>query len=135
MNARGFTLLEVMVATVLMAVAVAGLLSGLSTSMRNAARLTERDRAAMLARRQMDELLVERRLPLGAELSGTWEPSVFGGIPSGWRARVTPFETPPNAGPGRRVLERIELHVWWQVGGSTRTFALESFRQNVITGP
>ena len=53
---RGFTLLEVMVATTIMAIAVVGLLSSLSASLRNAARLTDNDRSALLARRKMDEL-------------------------------------------------------------------------------
>jgi type II secretion system protein I len=41
MNRRGFTLLEVLVATVIMATAVIALLSNLSTSLNNAARLTD----------------------------------------------------------------------------------------------
>jgi prepilin-type N-terminal cleavage/methylation domain-containing protein len=40
MKRAGFTLLEMMVATVIMGIAVVGLLSGISSSMRNAAKLT-----------------------------------------------------------------------------------------------
>jgi len=50
MRTRGFTLLEVLVATLIMGLAVVGLLSAISTSMRNAARLTDYDRVAMVAR-------------------------------------------------------------------------------------
>ena len=57
---RGFTLLEVLVATTIMAIAVVGLLSALSTSLRNASRLTDYDRAALVARRKMDELLLDQ---------------------------------------------------------------------------
>ena len=60
---RGFTLLEVLVATVIMAIAVSGVLAALSTSVRNATRLTDRDRASVFARRKMEELLVDKRLP------------------------------------------------------------------------
>ena len=42
---RGFTLLEVMVATTIMGIAVVTLLSALSTSVRNATRLTDYVRA------------------------------------------------------------------------------------------
>ena len=38
---RGFTLLEVLVATTIMAVAIVGLVSMLSSTIRNAARLTD----------------------------------------------------------------------------------------------
>ena len=48
-----------LVATLIMGMAVVGLLSAISTSMRNAARLTDYDRVAMLARAQMDALLLE----------------------------------------------------------------------------
>ena len=44
---RGFTLLEVMVATTVMGIAVVTLMSGLSTSVRNASRLTDYDRVAL----------------------------------------------------------------------------------------
>jgi len=124
---KGFTLLEVLVATVIMAVAVAGLLGSLSTSLRNASRLSDYDRAALLARRTMDGLLVQQRLPKGIVTQGAWDPAGTG-LEGGWRARVTPFEQPPAAGPGSAVLERIELEVWWMSGGRRRTFALEGFR-------
>src|SRR4029077_1217587 len=60
---RGFTLLEMMVATVILAVAIVGLLSGITGALRNAARLTEYDRAVQLARLRMNELVVDERLP------------------------------------------------------------------------
>jgi len=54
----GFTLLEVLVATLVMAIAVAGLMSAISSSLRNAVRLTDHDRAVLLGRQKMDELLL-----------------------------------------------------------------------------
>ncbi|MGH9629141.1 MAG: type IV pilus modification PilV family protein [Bryobacteraceae bacterium] len=132
MKSRGFTLLEVLVATLIMAVAVTGLLSALSTSMRNASRLTEHDRAAMLARVKMDELLTQKRLPKHVPIEGGW-PQPVSEFESGWRARVTPFEVPQNPVPGSPILERIELEVWWMRGAQRRTFTLEAFRRSVLT--
>ena len=47
---RGFTLLEVLVATVIMGIAVAGLIAGLSQSAKNASRLTDYDSARPCSR-------------------------------------------------------------------------------------
>jgi general secretion pathway protein I len=123
---RGFTLLEVLVATVIMSIAIAGTLSALSGSMRNATRLSEYDRAAMLARRKMDELLLDRKLPRLVFIEGRWDPNTTGGRESGWRARVQPWEWSPTAGPGAAILERIELEVWWVDGERRRSFPLEA---------
>lgn len=132
MKERGFTLLEVLVATLIMGLAVVGLLSAISTSMRNAARLTDYDRVAMVARSQMDALLATRRLPQLSVLEGRLEPALMGGMESGWRARVSPFETPTNRGPGAAILERIELEIWWMAGDKRRTFTLDAFRRKQL---
>jgi type II secretion system protein I len=126
----GFTLLEMLVATLIMGIAVVGLLSNISASMRNASRLADYDRAAVLARQKMDELLLDRRLPLGMPLDGGFDRAITGGVEAGWRARVTPFESLPNAGPGSDVLERIELEIWWMSAGKRRTLTLEGFRRS-----
>jgi general secretion pathway protein I len=130
---RGFTLLEVMIATVIMAIAIAGVLMALSTSVRNAARLTDRDRASVLARRKMEELLVEKRLPRHQMIEGLYDVNWTNGLTSGWKARVTPFEIPPNPGAGTKILDRIHLQIWWVVAGETQTFELEGFRRSVLT--
>ena len=133
MSRRGFTLLEVLVATVILAIAVAGLMSALSGSTRNAARLTDYDRAAMMARRKMDELLEDKKLPKFVFLEGQWDPAYAGGKPSGWRARIQPWEMLPNPGAGMQSLDRIELEIWWQDGPNPRTFNVEAFRRATLT--
>ena len=137
MRERGFTLLEVLVATTLMAVAVVGLLANLRTSLPNAARLTDYDRAALLARRQMDELLAMRNLPKGVPLEGQFAPQVTGGIKAGWRARVLPFESPAAIGappaPGMLILDRIELEIWWAAGTGARNLRIAAYRRGVAS--
>lgn len=130
---RGFTLLEVLVATMIMAIAVTGLLSALSTSLGSAARLTDYDRAALLGRQKMDELLIADKLPKLTPFEGTWAPDVAGDLRAGWRARLSPFEMPPTAGPGTPYLERVELEIWWMNGEKRRTLSLDGFRRSVIT--
>jgi general secretion pathway protein I len=130
MRQKGFTLLEVLVATLIMGVAVVGLLSAISTSLHNATRLSDYDRVALLARAQMDALLLNRRLPPFSIIQGAFDPALAGGLESGWRARLTPFEMPPNRGAGTFALERVELEVWWMSGGGNRrTFTLDAFRR------
>ena len=130
---RGFTLLEVLIATVIMAVAIGGLLSAITTSMNNAARLTDRDRAILLARQQMNELLVVKPVPRGAPLQGAWDPAVTGGRPCGWNAMVTLFEAPANPPPGSDVLDHVQLEVWCGDGDAKRTFTIEAFRRDTVT--
>ncbi len=132
MSRRGFTLLEMLVATTIMAVAVVTMLSALSTSLRNASKLTDADRLAMLAKRRMDELLLESRLPRGVPLEGVWDPALAGGQPAGWRAVVQAFEFPPGAGPGAPALERVQLDVWLGEGDRRRGMTLEGFRKGFL---
>jgi general secretion pathway protein I len=127
----GFTLLEVLVATVIMATAVVALLSNLSTSLTNAARLTDYDRAVLLAKRTMDDLLMQPNLPKMTVIEGGYDAEATG-VTGGWRARVTPFERLPQAGPGTMGLDRLELEVWWMSGERRRTLALEGFRTTVL---
>jgi general secretion pathway protein I len=129
---RGFTLLEMVVATLIMAVAVVGLLTGISGATRNAARLREYDRAVQLARLRMNDLLMDYLMPRNTLVSGTFDPALTGGIESGWRARLENFEMPPVPAPGQLALDRMELEIWWANGNEHRTFTLDAFRTRVL---
>jgi len=129
---RGFTLLEALVATAIMGIAVAGVLNALSTSSRNAARLTEYDRATLLARSKMDELLVDHTLPRKVPIEGVFDLAVTGGVQAGWRAVVLPYEAPPGAVAGNWVVDRIELEIWWINGTTRRSFTLDAFRRSLL---
>jgi general secretion pathway protein I len=128
MRERGFTLLEMLVATAIMAVAVVGLLSSISTSLNNASRLTDYDRAALAAKRKMDELLLDPALQRQVPVEGVFDPASSGGFKGGWTAQLTPYEMPPIPGGRPLILDRLELEVWWKNGGRRRTLKLEAFR-------
>ncbi|HYP13177.1 MAG TPA: type II secretion system protein [Bryobacteraceae bacterium] len=124
---RGFTLLEMLVATAIMAMVIGGVLQLLSTSLRNASRLTDYDRSVLLARRKLDELLTERRLPYHTPIEGAYD------MNSGWRALVTPFELPPNPAAGSPIIARVQVEIWTQGRDQRRTFALEGYRRSILT--
>lgn len=132
MSQRGFTLLEVLVATLIMGLAVVGLLSGVSTSLRNASRLTDYDRAALLARSKLNELMVDYKLPVIGKLEGSFDPKLTGGDPSGWNALLHVAEAPPQAGPGSTVLQAIDLEVWWKRGDNRRHLEVHGYRPNIL---
>jgi general secretion pathway protein I len=129
---RGFTLLEMLVASTIMAVAIVGLLAGIGGATRNAARLREYDRAAQLARLRMNELMADVTIPRDQVLSGTFDPSLTGGLDAGWQARLTTAEMPPTPMTGQPCLQRIELQVWWVAGEQKRIFTLESYRTHIL---
>lgn len=131
-HSQGFTLLEMLVATALMAIAVVSLLSALSTSLRNASRLTDHDRAALVAKRKMDELLMLPRMTRYQPVQGVLTASTDAGLQGGWTATLTPFDFPPNVGPGMAILERLQLEIWWMNGGRRREFVLEGYKTHVL---
>jgi type II secretion system protein I len=132
----GFTLLEVLVATVIMGVAITALIVGLSQSVKNASRLADYDRAVMLARTKMNDLLLDGNLPFDGSVNGTFGSEQAGGVPSGWKAALRPYDVPPNAGPGMTILQEIALEVWWEPPtGGRRTMHLESYRAARIPAP
>ena len=129
---RGFTLLEALVATMIMGVAVAGILDALAASSRNVIRLTQADRAVILARTKMDELLANDALPRKTSLGGNFTPDQAGAMPAGWQAIVTPIEAAPEANDLNFVVDRIQLEIWWMDGSTRRSFSLEGYRRALL---
>ena len=129
---RGFTLLEALVATMIMGVAIAGIMNALAASSRNVARLTQADRAVVLARSKMDELLVNDSLPRKTYIEGQFGVGEAGSAVSGWRARVTPIEAAPEAAYLNWVVDRIELEIWWMDGATRKSFSLEGYRRALL---
>jgi type II secretion system protein I len=132
-STSGVTLLELIVATTILAVAIVGLMSGLSGTTRNAARLQDYDRAVQLGRTRMNDLLLDMRIPRNTTVSGAFDPSQSGGMEAGWRARLTLFEMPPVLQVGETAIDRVELEVWWKSGLSTRTYTLDAYRPRPLS--
>jgi len=116
----------------IMGIAVAGILNALAASSRNVARLTQADRAVILAQTRMDELLVDDTLPRKAFVEGRFPVAQAGAMDAGWRARVTPIESAPEATDLNWVIDRIELEIWWMDGATRRSFSLEGYRRALL---
>lgn len=129
---RGFTLLEMLVASTIMAVAIVGLMACIGGAARSASRLRDYDRAVQLARLRMNELLADQNIPQGQELNGTFDRSLTGGLEAGWQARFTTIEMPPGRMAGQPALERIQLQVWWMAGAERRSFTLDAHRARIL---
>lgn len=123
---RGFTLIEVLVATIIMAVAVSALLGNLSTSTANLFKTNEIDRLTFLSKRKMDELISVQTIPAGASLQGVLETDAANKATAGFSAQILPF-SPVGQISGERV-DRVRLETWIQTGSRRRTMQLESFR-------
>jgi hypothetical protein len=90
----------------------------------------------MLARTKMNDLLIDVNLPYDGAIEGQFSLDQSGGVPSGWRAALRPFDLPPLAGPNTVILQRIALELWWQpASGTRRTIQLESYRPTRIPNP
>jgi prepilin-type N-terminal cleavage/methylation domain-containing protein len=119
----GFSLLEMIVATTVLSLAIVGLLGLIRASLANAARVREYDRAAMRARSTMTELLATDPLPVPARLSGQYDDK------SGWEARTTPAEMPITPRIGGVMVARVNLTVWWNSEGRRKTAIFDGFRR------
>ena len=129
---RGFTLLEMLVASTIMAVAIVGLLQGIGGATRNAARLRDYDRAAQLARLKMNDLLADDNLTAGGLLSGTFDRTLTGGMDVEWQGRLTTTSMPPTPMTGQPCLQRIELQIRWTAGGQPKNFTLDAYRTHIL---
>src|ERR1035437_11058710 len=116
------------VATLIMAIAVVGLLSGISGATRNAARLRDYDRAVQLARLRMNDLLVDYAMPRETPVSGTFDRALTGGIESGWRARLANFEMPPSPAARPPAPGPLRVGNWGAFGNGQRPLSLEPCR-------
>ena len=119
----GFSLLEMIVAMTVLSLAIVGLLGLIRGSLANAARVREYDRAAMLARSTMTELLATDPIPVPATLSGRYDDN------SGWDARTSPAEMPITSRIGGVMIVKVNLIVWWNSEGRRKAAVFDGFRR------
>lgn len=121
----GFSLLEMAVATVLLGVAVVGLVGAIGNSLSGIATAREYDWAAIVAKSTMNELLSQEPLPLGEPLRGRL------GDDAGWKASAAPLVGFGTDARGRRLV-RVYLEVWWDSDGHRKQIGVEGIRRVVV---
>lgn len=117
-GARGFSLLEVIVALALLAAGLVGLVALFSGSLRLAAGTREISEVSVLASQRMEEALLVSD-PAPGEESG------FFGEKYRWTTRTT-FPPPEEESPFQPV--RIEVIISWDDGGQERSVDLSATR-------
>ena len=119
---RGFSLLEMLVATALLGAVIIGLLTLVTSSLSNAVVVREYDRAAMLGKAKMNELMMVSPLPIDQPLSGRYDEDWR------WEAVVTPFEAIPPVRVGGLMILRIQLLISWRNAAGDRQSELIGYR-------
>ena len=116
---KGFTLLEVLVATVILGTAVAALFGLLSGALGNLSRLQPPEQALLLGQSKLNELLaagfvtqdgVIVETPLDQKIQGRWDDRFR------WESLSSRFRSSPEPVPGETILVRVELDVFWESG-------------------
>ncbi len=116
---HGFTLMEVLVASMLMATVFVAVVSLMSQSLRNIERMRPHETALLHAREKMTEVLLRDELRL-ERTTGRWDDGY------GWQLEVTPlFSAEPPLAPGTPALFKVRVEIAWGEP-EPRTYAVET---------
>ena len=118
-NMRGFTLLEVLVSTVLLASVVVAVLGLSSQALRSLSRIQPHEVAISHAREQMNQILLLDALEPGVS-SGSWEDGYR------WESRITPSTRGPKPSSSDYSLFEIRVVISWGELKAEKTYALET---------
>lgn len=125
----GFTLLEVLIALVLIGSGMAIAYTAISGSLKLREKTTSHTAAMILARSKLDEILSSSDFSL-AEDQGVLN---YGGVEYGFRARARPVVLLTSTQQDRirsfnLPFEEISVEVFWGATKSKQSYALKSFR-------
>ena len=129
-GAAGFTLLEVVIAVVLVGIAFGAILQAFSQSLRNIRRIDVYQVAMQLAQNKMNELLVDDQVVADGVLEGAWDENF------NWRAALETHEVDDLAVDKSRRTTRllyIRLTVHYRFEGRDRQIKL--FTSKLVPKP
>ncbi len=118
---HGYSLLEVLVAFAILALAVATILSLFATGLRNTAVAADYARALTMAESQLATLLAKEATQLEMGVTEGSEEGLH------WQSQVEPYEEPASV-VQPTPLYRIDVRVDWGEGERQRSVALSTLR-------
>lgn len=131
---RGFTLLEIVVAMVLLGLGLALAFSAISGSLSLSQRAFEHEAAMMLARARLDEVAASPQDDVVDE--GTED--VYGGVRYAYKIEVRPVVLLPPSLRSRVplgfALDEITITVFWGEESRQRSFSLSRYRVRDLPG-
>lgn len=125
----GFSLLEVLVAFVILALTLSVVMQIFSGGLRNAALADDYSRAVLLAESRLAELSVQ---PLEGEARGEFDEKYR------WRSTIHPWVDDAGAGAQPLPVRLMEIEVWvaWgEEGGGSREIGLSTLQLAPVPGP
>jgi prepilin-type N-terminal cleavage/methylation domain-containing protein len=137
----GFTLMEVLVAMMILGTAIAALFGLLSGSLSNLRRAESARHAAALGRSKLNELLISRgpqtmvqggpSLRLGETIGGSWDELTR------WSARATPIREERSPAVLTFIPVKVDFTVFWRrdEGGKENEMLLETTQLWPRTAP
>ena len=118
-NMSGFTLLEVLISTVLLASVYVGVVALSSQSLRNLTRMQPHEMAMIHAREKMNQVLLLEELLPGIS-TGAWEDGYR------WEARKSPNVYNPKPAPNSSGLFDVRVAVFWGDAPTQKSYVLET---------
>jgi len=119
MRQRGFSLLEVMVAFAIAALALGLIYQIMGSNARQAGAVSQRERAMLLA----ESLLAANATVPPQGLDESAQAAGYG-----WHVRSQPYPTPANNNPQAARLHQVTASVQWLDGDAPYTFELTTLR-------
>jgi len=120
-ESKGFSLMEVLVAMMVLGIAFSTLFGLISGSMRNVDRLQEQEKITRLAQMKLNELTLQMNQGVNPGLSGSFDHKYR------WQGRMEPLslEVGPDIKPGYSLF-RLQLSVLWSGRSHENEFTIET---------
>jgi prepilin-type N-terminal cleavage/methylation domain-containing protein len=128
MKARGFSLLEVLVAVTIIGIGFSIVFGGMSGSVRALERVQNNERRVELARYKLAELDLIKKVRPNDSASGVFDDGTR------WNVRTSPFILPIEEGARRNLSSviRVDLTMEWMGRNVMQTRTIQTYRYQVI---